>query len=302
MNPSVPTSIPGLVEIEIVRGAEATDAPPRLLIDIPHGATTTEDFTSHAAMLESPLPKDLIDFYYVNTDTGAPELARTIAAEVVALDPKLAVLIMRCRVPRTFIDCNRNLASSAEEFKAGGVAPGLMPWITSERDKALLVDRHRTYYDAVCTAADAMPADGAMLLMHTYAPRTVGVQVDLDIVNSLHAAYAPDVEPTWPLRPEMDIIGRGPDGAQLAPVAVCEALRAELAAIDMRLGDSTTYPLHPSTLGYHHAIRKPGRSLCLEVRRDLVAERFVPFAEAQIDPARVAHLSAPIARALMRWW
>ncbi len=298
----IPSSIPGLVEVEVIRGTEAQDAAPRLLIDIPHGATTTEDFVSHAAMLESPLPKDLIDFYYVNTDTGAPELAVHIASEVVKLDPTMAVLIMRCRVPRTFIDCNRNLDATPEEFKAGGVAPGLMPWVTSERDRALLVDRHRRYYSAVCAAADAMPADGAMLLMHTYAPRTVGVQVDLNIVDSLHKAYAPDVEPTWPLRPEMDIIGRGPNGEQLAPVAVCDALRDELAAIDMKLGDSTTYPLHPSTLGWHHAVRKPGRSLCLEVRRDLVVDRFIPFAEAKIDPARVARLAPPIARALLRWW
>lgn len=297
------SSIPDIVDVALVRGASATtDTAPHLLIDVPHGATTTHDFQSLAALLESPLPRDLIDFFYVNTDTGAPELALAIAKRLVAAAPDTSVLITRCRIPRTFIDCNRVIDASPEAFKEGGVAPGLMPWITTAADRALLRERYDAYQSTVSAAMAALSPAGAMLLMHTYAPRTVGVEVDLNIVDSLHAAYAPDVESTWPLRPELDVIGRALDGTLMAPADVIAALTRELATIGYTLGDSSTYALHPSTLGWHHAVALPGRCLCLEARRDLFVDRFVPFSEAAIDPHRTAALAAPIARALSTWW
>jgi hypothetical protein len=138
--------------------------------------------------------------------------------------------------------------------------------------------------------------------MHTYAPRTVGVEVDMHIVEHLHRAYQPEAYAGWPARPEMDVIGRAADGVLHAPAAVIDALRDELAARAMTLGDSQTYRLHPSTLGWEHAMRRPGRVLCLEVRRDLFVERFEPFAEARIDRERVARLGEMVTRALRRWW
>jgi hypothetical protein len=298
---ATPESIPEVLDVALVRGA-TSDGAPDLLIEIPHGATETADFERLAAQLASPLPEGLVDFFHVNTDTGAPELARAIAAELTAVEPARAVLILRCRVPRTFIDCNRVIDASPEEFKAGGVAPGLMPWVVVPEDKALLRARYDAYVAAVRQAALALPEHGAVLLMHTYAPRTVGVDVDLDIVKSLHRAYQPDLVTTWPERPEMDIIARGPDGVVYAPAEVVAALGHELDELGMRLGMSDTYPLHPSTLGWEHVTRRPGRGLCLEVRRDLFVERFEPFAEAQIDPVRVARLAATVTRALRTWW
>lgn len=296
-------SIPGVLDIAVVSGPEANPgAAPDLLIEVPHGATTTEDYTALAALLTSPLPDGLIDFFYVNTDTGAPELAVAIADELVAQSPTRTVAILRCRIPRTFIDCNRVLDLEHHDYKAGGVAPGLMPWITTPEDQVLLRDRYALYVGAVRAAAATLPPHGAMLLMHSYAPRTVGVEVDLDIVRSLHRAYQPEVVTTWPERPEMDVIGRANDGTLHAPAEVIDALRAELAALDMQLGDSHTYRLHPSTLGWEHALRHPGRVLCLEVRRDLFVARFEPFAPARIDPDRTTSLAAPITRALRRWW
>ncbi len=307
MSKRLPESIPDIVDVTFIHGADATpDTTPRLLIDVPHGATTTHDFESLAALLDSPLPRDLIDFFYVNTDTGAPELAVAIAQALVAAAPDTSVVITRCRIPRTFIDCNRVIDASPEAFKEGGVAPGLMPWITTAADRALLRARYDAYQSVVQAAMAMLGQDvsnaGAMLLMHTYAPRTVGVEVDLNIVQSLHAAYAPDVETTWPLRPELDVIGRALDGTLMAPADVVAALTRELATIDHQLGDSSTYALHPSTLGWHHAVALPGRCLCLEARRDLFVERFIPFAQAAIDPHRTAALASPIARALSTWW
>jgi hypothetical protein len=297
------SSIAGILDVTVVRGAQAApDAAFDLVIEIPHGATTTADFTALAAKLTSPLPDGLIDFFHVNTDAGAPELATAVAAQLVADAPARSVAILRCRVPRTFIDCNRRIDASASDFKAGKVTPGLMPWITSPEDRALLRAAYDRYVGAVGDAIARLAADGALLLLHTYAPRTVDVEVDDQIVVNLRRAYQPERESTWPLRPEVDLIGREVDGTSRLPVAVAETLRGELAAAGITLADSATYPLHPSTLAYDHVIAHPGRALCVEVRRDLLADPFDPFAQMTIGAAKIARLVGPFVRAIQRWW
>jgi predicted N-formylglutamate amidohydrolase len=298
-----PESIPGILDVVRFAGtASPGGAPPDLVIEVPHGATRTEDFRALEAMLRSPLPDQLVDFFHVNTDAGAPELAMEAARRLVAAAPARTVALLRCRIPRTFIDCNRRMDASPEEFKAGKVTPGLMPWITAPEDRELLLARYHTYVGAVRAASEGLAAGGAMLLLHTYAPRTVGVEVDLQIVENLHRAYLPDVEPTWPLRPEIDVIGRAPDGTAHAPAQVVEALRQAMRAVGVTVADGETYPLHPSTLAWEHVMRHPGRALCAEVRRDLLADPFQPFAEMRIGEAQVARLAGPLAEALLRWW
>jgi predicted N-formylglutamate amidohydrolase len=300
---SFPSSFPGILDVTIARGSDApADAPPDLLIEVPHGATATADFTALAAQLTSPLPPDLVDFFHVNTDAGAPELASAIAERFVADAPTRSAAVLRCRVPRTFIDCNRRIDAPAAEFRAGKVTPGLMPWITTDDDRARLRAAYDAYVAAVRDALAAQPADGAVLLLHSYAPRTVDVEVDLDIVTNLHRAYRNDRETSWPLRPEIDVIGRGTDGTGHAPPAVVAALRTELAGLGITPADSATYPLHPSTLAWDHAMARPGRALCVEVRRDLLADPFTPFAEMRIGAAKVDRLATPFARALRAWW
>lgn len=297
------TSISSIVDVEIIRGSQARpEAPIDLVIEIPHGATTTTDFTSLAARLTSPLPEGLVDFFHVNTDTGAPELGLATARQLVAAEPNRSVAILRCRIPRTLIDCNRRIDAAPEDFKAGKVTPGLMPWITSPEDRVLLRAAYDRYVGAVTAATAQLAADGAMLLLHSYAPREVGVEVDLEIVRSLRAAYAPEVEPTWPLRPELDVIGKALDGTDHAPVKVVEELRRGLALLGLTVADGATYPLHPSTLAYDHVMARPGRALCVEVRRDLLADPWDPFAQMRIAPAKVERLAVPLAAALRCWW
>jgi predicted N-formylglutamate amidohydrolase len=291
-------SIAGVVDVQVVRGARA-GAGADLVIEIPHGATETANFTALAAKLTSPLPDALVDFFHVNTDAGAPELAEAIAARLVAEDPARSVAIVRCRVPRTFIDCNRRIDAAPADFKAGKVTPGLMPWITTDADRELLRAAYERYQRAV---RDALDPAAAILMLHTYAPRTVDVEVDADIVKNLRQAYRPEVEPTWPLRPEVDIISRALDGTDHAPVEVAQTLRAALAAAGITVGDGATYPLHPSTVAWDHVIARPGRALCVEVRRDLVADPFEPFAQMTIGAAKVARLTGPFVSALRRWW
>ena len=297
------SSIADVLEVTTVRGARAAlDAPPDLLIEIPHGATRTADFSALEALLSSPLPHQLSDFFHVNTDAGAPELAAGIARALLESHPHLSVAILRCLIPRTFIDCNRRIDAAPEEFKAGKVTPGLMPWITTPEDRVLLRARYEAYVSGVRALAERSLPTGAMLLLHSYAPRSVDVEVDSEIVNNLHKAYTPEVEPTWPLRPEVDIIARGTDGTSHAPPLVSEALHEELRAIGVAAADSQTYPLHPSTLAWDHVARWPGRVICVEVRRDLLADPFVPFVQMHIGAAKVARLASPIARALARFW
>ncbi len=297
------TSIPEVLDVLIMRGAQARpDAALDLVIEIPHGATTTLDFTTLAAKLTSPLPNGLADFFHVNTDAGAPELAQAIAQQFVADAPTRSVAVLRCRIPRTFVDCNRRIDASPEDFKAGKVTPGLMPWITTPEDRELLRAVYDRYVSAVHEATTRLADDGAMLLLHTYAPRTVDVEVDLQIVASLRHAYQPDRESTWPLRPEVDVIGREIDGTDRAPAGVVLALREGLTGLGIELAESATYPLHPSTLAWGHVMARPGRVLCVEVRRDLLADPFEPFAQMRIGAAKVERLAAPFTRALRRWW
>ena len=158
------------------------------------------------------------------------------------------------------------------------------------------------YVGAVRETIARLSPDGALLLLHTYAPRTIDVEVDLQIVANLRRAYEPDRESTWPLRPEVDVIGRELDGTDRAPAGVVLALREGLAGLGIELAESATYPLHPSTLAWDHVMARPGRVLCVEVRRDLLADPFEPFVQMRIGAAKVDRLVTPFVRALRRWW
>jgi predicted N-formylglutamate amidohydrolase len=282
------SSIPGVVDVQRF-GSGA----PTLVIEIPHGATATADFTALEAQLTSPLPAGLIDFFHVNTDAGAPELGLAIAE-------RLGAVVLRCRIPRTFIDCNRRIDASLADFKEGKVTPGLMPWITTDADRQLLRGLYDQYVAVVKETLAALP-QAALLMLHSYAPRSVEIEVGPDIGPKLRAAYQPEVEPTWPLRPEIDVIARDLEGKSHAPEAVLAALKTELAAIDLPVAESATYPMHPSTLAWDHVMARPGRAICVEVRRDLLADPFTPFAQMTIGAAKVERLAGPFANALRRF-
>ncbi|MCX5747834.1 MAG: hypothetical protein NT062_35670, partial [Proteobacteria bacterium] len=64
MSPQSIPSIPSIVDVSIVRGARASATALDLVIEIPHGATRTEDFTRLEARLTSPLPDALVDFFH----------------------------------------------------------------------------------------------------------------------------------------------------------------------------------------------------------------------------------------------
>ncbi len=299
-------SIEGVLDVTILRGATADDArAPDLLIEVPHGATKTRHFDALRAQLAGPFPGDLVDFFHVNTDVGAPEAALALARHVVQHAPHRSVMVMRCLIPRTFIDCNRVIDGPPvpQTSTAAGMTPGVVKYVTSPADLALLYARYSAYRAAVSAAFDTVcGAGGTGVMLHSYAPRSVDVPVDEQIVQRLRAAYQPDVVETWPLRAEVDLITKTPDGAVLADPALVEIVRATCSDAGLHTDDSVAYPLHPSSLAWTFASKFPGRTLCVELRRDLLVQAFTPFAEMTADVAKVDRIGGLFGAALGKWW
>lgn len=295
-------SVPDVVDVLELRAAAALPGATDFVVEVPHGAAGDWEYHAVASRLRSALPDDLISFFHVNTDAGAAEIGLALAERLCARGLVRRALVVRSRIPRTFIDCNRVLGASRAEYRAGGVTPGVPPWVTEPEDHALLVERY-TAYQAVAGAALAEVGDagGRALLLHTYAPRSVDVEVGPDIVPELRRAYEPEQLDRWPLRPEADLIFRDPAGERHLPHAVVDGLRAALAAEGIPLAEGATYPLHPVTTGHAHVLRWPGRVACLEVRRDLITPDFVPFRQVQVDGGRVARVADALARWVEGW-
>lgn len=295
-------SVPDVVDVLDLHAPSALPGATDFVIEVPHGAAGDWEYHAVAARLRSVLPEDLIAFFHVNTDAGAAEVAVALAERLCARGLVRRARVVRSRIPRTFIDCNRVLGASRDAYRAGGVIFGVPPWVVTPEDHALLVERYEAY-QAVARAAlaEACDAGGRALLLHTYAPRSVDVEVGPDIVPALREAYRPDTVERWPLRPEADLIFRDPAGALHLPPAAVAALRDALAAEGIALAEGLTYPLHPVTTGHAHVLAWPGRVACVEVRRDLLTPEFVPFRQVQVDPARVARVAEAFARWVERW-
>ncbi len=293
-------SIPEVCEVALVRGARA-GARPDLLLEVPHGATRAADFDRLRAALRGSFPADLREFFFVNTDVGAPEFALRVAERVVAADPGRSAAVIRCLVPRTFVDCNRLIDADPRPrtSAAGELTPGIHAWVRDPADLALLLARYRAYRACVEDACALVCAGGGHAVMvHSYAPRSVDVPVDEHIVASLRAAYAPARRESWPLRAPVDLIVDAPDGTRLASSELVERARANFTAAGFEVVLNGAYSLHPGTLASLLARRHRGRTLCLELRRDLLVPEFTPFQEMHVDPTKLERLAVPLAAAL----
>jgi N-formylglutamate amidohydrolase len=284
---------------------------PKVLFELPHGATRRRHYDAVRARLKSTLPERLEHFFFVNTDVGSPEVALE-AAQLLAGRKRsplferlvgkrfrpVASLLVRSEIPRTFIDCNRASASTAAALKSGGLT-GLLPtYIDHPDDELYLRDLHARYHAVAAAAWQRVCGDhgGLGVAVHTYAPRSVGITtVDAGIVRALEAAYVPEVYATWPERPAVDLITRAPDGEWLAPESVVWKAHEAFAAAGHAPTENASYTLHPGTMGEHYARQHPGRAFSLEFRRDLLAAPFRPFDEMRIGRAQVAPLGAALA-------
>lgn len=297
------SSLDGVAHVAHLRGADADpDAPPDLLVEVPHGADRREHYDALHARMAGALPEDLHEFFHANTDMGAWDVGRRVAERIVAEDPGRSALLVRCLIPRTFVDTNR-LVDAADELGAGGLTGGIPSYVTHPEDRVLLEGLHRAYVELAERAYEAVCGAGGFALMpHSYGPRTMGIAaVDAHIVQAIRAAWAPDVWATWPLRPEVDLITRRPDGERLAPASVVERVLAAYAEAGLEAVEATTYTLHPATQGARFAGRWPGQTLCVEVRRDLLVEEFDLLRALTPEPTRVERAAAPIAGAILEW-
>lgn len=297
-------SIPDVLDLVVVRGAKSKpNDPPDVLLEVPHGATKTEDFTLLAARLVGTYPERLVEFFHVNTDVGAPEVALRAATLLIGLDPRRVVVVASSRLPRTFIDCNRLIDANAAATPSapGEVTPGLMPWVTDASDRALLLARYTAYRTAVSAVTEeVLDRGGVVVQVHSYAPRNVDVAVDQRIVPTLHAAYAPGALERWTLRPEIDLIAVDPAGRRLAAPRLTDELRAGYEAAGHQVAIGNAYTLHPQTVAGQLAARHPGRTLCYEIRRDLLVDEFIPFHAMRVAPGKVERHAAILAGALDR--
>jgi hypothetical protein len=294
--------IPRVCDVRYVRGTDAVPAaPPDLLVEIPHGATKAAHFDALRAELRGEFPEGLRDFFFVNTDVGAPEVALRLAERFVAASPRRSALVVRCLVPRTFIDCNRVIdpATRPAASAAGQMTPGVANYVRDEGDFALLFSRYCAYRALVESAfGQVCGAGGVGLMLHSYAPKNIDVPVDERIVERLREAYSPGVYPKWTLRAEIDLITNAPDGALLADEALIGRVSAGFVREGFEVARNGAYSLHPSSMGHLLASRHRGRTLCLEMRRDLLARVFTPFDEMDIDPAKADRMAAVLAGCL----
>lgn len=300
----LPRSVPGVARVELLRGENAGDAAPDLLVEVPHGAERRADYDALRARLVGDLPDDLHVFFHVNTDVGAWAYGRRVAELLLEARPHRAALLVRSEIPRTFVDCNRLADSVSGDLTKGGVTAGLAPYVRHPDDRALLLDLHRQYVEIAQQAYAAVCHGGGFaLLPHTYGPVTLGIpHVDDAIVTNLREAHAPGVYETWPVRPEVDLLTVDVEGREIVAPGLTARLVEELATVGVTAVVGETYKLHPSTLGYVWGARYPGRTLSLEIRRDLLVERWEPFEEMTVDPAKVERLARPIAAAIASVW
>ena len=301
MSPDASRSIPGVLDARLVRGAQAPEGgPPDVLLEVPHGATRAAHFEAVKARMVGAFPPDLADFFFVNTDVGAPEVADRLAALIVAADPRQRVLVLRALLPRTFIDCNRVIDADTRPAasQAGAFTPGISSYVTDPRDLRSLYELYRAYRETIEQAyAEVCGAGGTAVMVHSYAPRSLDIPVDDRIVERLREEYRPERLVRWPLRVEVDLITTTPEGVRLASAPFVESARAAFLAADFACGTDATYQLHPSTMGCLLAARYPGQTLCLEVRRDLLVAAFTPFQEMTVLPERVDRVAQALCTA-----
>jgi hypothetical protein len=205
--------------------------------------------------------------------------------------------MLRGLVPRTFIDCNRDIDAG---LRGDEMTPTVPHYVRHRGDIDTLTELYRRYRDVAGQAYERICGSGGRALtLHTYAPRSVRItRIGDDIMERLREAYEPERYATWERRPEVDLISEDTEGELLAPPGLVDRVRSEYAAAGIEVAENATYRLHPETMGHVYSSAYPGRILCIEISRELLADPFTPFEEMRIGPDKVARMARPVALAL----
>ena len=313
-------SIPDVCDVWTVCGPEADPgAPPTVLCELPHGATRRVDLAAAKALIRS-YPEARYDrFFLANTDQGSPEYGARFAAMIsdpeglgglgidaaaaARLRPRAArmkVLMIRCLIPRTIADVNR-VWEPGRDLSGANLTGVLAPFIT-EPAEVLAVRARYDEYQAVIRAAYEMVcgAGGWAFNLHTYAPISVSIVPGEPIVDTLERAYRPENYPSYPRRPEAQLITATPGGEYLGDRALAAAIAAEYARIGVKAVENEPFDLHPATTCAAACARYPGRVTVLELSRERLAEVFDPFTEMTISDAKVEAMAGPLAAGFLR--
>jgi len=285
---------------ETIAGVGEIDADPNaeLLIEVPHGATERRHYEDLRRQLRSPLAANLIDFFFVNTDIGAPEAAALLAQLIRAAG--MPVTMLRSWIPRTFVDCNRELYADPADLKRGGFTAAIPSYVTEEADRVLLAGLHGQYTALADLLQEEVCGNGGKaILLHTYAPRTVGVEVDADIGAAIRRAYEPGNWEKWAERPDVEVITKTPEGEDFSPRELIADLQARYRKIGIELAENATYQMHSGTLGHRYSSRYPGRVLCIELNREKLGDPWQPFAETRMHEGRLRDRVAVLAQAIL---
>lgn len=300
--PSGIQSVPHVCDVEVIAHPEAVRGQPDLLCEIPHGATATRHYSAIRGMLSPDLPDDLIDYFFVNTDVGSTEYARRVAELVVeGSERPLSVVLLRCLIPRTFIDTNRVIDADSTEANGARLTTAMADYIRDPQDAETLLDMYRRYHAVAERGYELVCGSGGLAVMaHTYAPRSVEIEsFDEGIGRALRRAYEPEQYANWKVRPPVDLITKDPEGVTLAPKQIVETLLHGYAEIDIEATENACYRLHPISMAHRYSARYPDQVLCVEIARDLLADPFSPFEEMNIAHEKVNRISGPIATALL---
>lgn len=292
-----PSTIVDVLEVHRIAGNDAeADQASSLLVEVPHGADRTRHYERWEKKLSGTLPNGLVDFFHLNTDVGAWDLGVAVANALVHRFPTRSCTLVRCLIPRTFVDCNRP-ADYEGALNAGGLTPGIAPYIVDAEDKALLLEHHKAYVSATSDLyAEICGRGGHAFIPHSYGPRSLGIEkVDADIVKNLHWACEPGRHDTWPLRAEVDLLTRDPDGNLLCDPRIESDLVSGFAAAGYSPKCNDTYSVHPASLAYTHCVNHPQRVLCAEVRRDLLVDEWTPFAQMRPNAEKIERAATVIA-------
>lgn len=307
--------IPHVCEVWTISGPDADpDAAPSVLCDLPHGATQLAHLNAAKALV-STYPDSRYDkFFLANTDQGSPEYATRFAElicspEAVAALPDIPesaraaaveraatmkVLLIRCLIPRTIADVNR-VWDRGIDFTGANLTGVAAPFLTVPADIAAVKERYDAYIAVARAAYDLICPSGHAFNLHTYAPISVDIIEGENIVDTLERAYTPEHFPSYPKRPEIELITAMADGTYLAN----EALVAELMPRYRRAGydiqENTPFVLHPATTTTVYAQLYPERVLVVEVSRARLAQTFNPFIEMAISPENAEATAKPLA-------